>query len=96
MSHGGLNRARSWKRRIQPKEAYSSPGLLYSESCENAWLQRLSASSGPQFRSVSRFPLNLQVCQELRWTARRVLGYYFPDQLRVDMFVIFSPTLRWQ
>ncbi len=32
MSHGGLKRARSWKRRIQPKEAYSSPGLLYSES----------------------------------------------------------------
>ncbi len=31
MSHGGLTRARSWKRRIQPKEAYSSPGLLYSE-----------------------------------------------------------------
>src|ERR1700730_16903335 len=31
MSHGGLKRARSWKRRIQPKEAYSSPGLLYSE-----------------------------------------------------------------
>ena len=33
MSHGGLKRARSWKRRIQPKEAYSSPGLLYSEAC---------------------------------------------------------------
>ncbi len=32
MSHGGLKRARSWKRRIQPKEAYSSPGLLYSET----------------------------------------------------------------
>jgi len=32
MSHGGLTRARSWKRRIQPKEAYSSPGLLYSEN----------------------------------------------------------------
>ena len=31
MSLGGLKRARSWKRRIQPKEAYSSPGLLYSE-----------------------------------------------------------------
>jgi hypothetical protein len=31
MSHGGLKRARSWKRRIQPKEAYSSSGLLYSE-----------------------------------------------------------------
>src|SRR6266568_1581246 len=31
MSHGGLKRARSWKRRIQPKEACSSPGLLYSE-----------------------------------------------------------------
>ena len=28
MSHGGLTRARSWKWRIQPKEAYSSPGLL--------------------------------------------------------------------
>jgi len=36
MSHGGLKRARSWKRRIQPKEAYSSPGLLYSEAGENA------------------------------------------------------------
>jgi len=36
MSHGGLTRARSWKRRIQPKEAYSSPGLLYSEVCANA------------------------------------------------------------
>ena len=32
MSHGGLKRARSWKQRIQPKEAYSSPGLLYSEA----------------------------------------------------------------
>jgi len=31
MSHGGLKRAQSWKQRIQPKEAYSSPGLLYSE-----------------------------------------------------------------
>jgi hypothetical protein len=31
MSHGGLNRARSWKRRIQPKKAYSSSGLLYSD-----------------------------------------------------------------
>jgi len=30
-SHGGLKRARSWKRWIQPKKAYSSPGLLYSE-----------------------------------------------------------------
>jgi hypothetical protein len=29
-----LTGARSWKRRIQPKEAYSSPGLLYSESCD--------------------------------------------------------------
>jgi hypothetical protein len=36
MSHGGLKRARSWKQRIQPKEAYSSPGLLYSETCANA------------------------------------------------------------
>jgi hypothetical protein len=36
MSHGGLKRARSWKRRIQPKEAYSSPGLLYSEAGENS------------------------------------------------------------
>ena len=36
MSHGGLKRARSWKRRIQPKEAYSSPGLLYSETCAMA------------------------------------------------------------
>jgi hypothetical protein len=31
MCHGGLNRARSWKRRIQPKKAYSSSGLLYSD-----------------------------------------------------------------
>ena len=38
MSHGGLKRARSWKRRIQPKEAYSSPGLLYSEVSVNAWV----------------------------------------------------------
>jgi|ERR1700677_4625140 hypothetical protein len=37
MSHGGLTRARSWKRRIQPKEAYSSPGLLYSEAFANAF-----------------------------------------------------------
>jgi hypothetical protein len=36
MSHGGLKRARSRKRRIQPKEAYSSPGLLYSEACDMA------------------------------------------------------------
>jgi len=36
MSHGGLKRARSWKRRIQPKEAYSSPGLLYSEAWAGA------------------------------------------------------------
>jgi hypothetical protein len=35
MSHGGLKRARSWKRRIQTTEAYSSPGLLYSEACVN-------------------------------------------------------------
>jgi hypothetical protein len=41
MSHGGLKRARSWKRRIQPKEAYSSPGLLYSEgpARSRGWLQ---------------------------------------------------------
>ena len=39
MSYGGLKRARSWKRRIQPKEAYSSPGLLYSESCDNCFRQ---------------------------------------------------------
>ena len=32
MNHGGLKRARSRKRRIQPKKAYSSSGLLYSES----------------------------------------------------------------
>ena len=31
MNHGGLKRARSGKRRIQPKKAYSSSGLLYSE-----------------------------------------------------------------
>jgi hypothetical protein len=39
MSHGGLKRARSWKRRIQriqPKDAYSSPGFLYSEACAKA------------------------------------------------------------
>jgi hypothetical protein len=36
MSHGGLKRARSWKQRIQPKEAYSSPGLLYSEAYDIA------------------------------------------------------------
>ena len=42
MSHGGLNRARSWKRRIQPKKAYRSPGLLYSESGEKACLHQLS------------------------------------------------------
>ena len=42
MSLGGLKRARSWKRRIQPKEAYSSPGLLYSEACEMACWQQLS------------------------------------------------------
>ena len=44
MSHGGLKRARSWKRRIQPKEAYSSPGLL-SERCP----------SGPQRYSAHPF-----------------------------------------
>ena len=33
MNHGGLKRARSRKRRIQPKKAYSSSGLLYSENC---------------------------------------------------------------
>jgi hypothetical protein len=42
MSHGGLKRARSWKRRIQPKEAYSSPGLLYSETCAMGILQQLA------------------------------------------------------
>jgi hypothetical protein len=31
MSHGGLKRARNWKRWIRPKNTYSSPGLLYSE-----------------------------------------------------------------
>jgi hypothetical protein len=46
MSHGGLKRARSWKRRIQPKEAYSSPGLLYSEAGENAWLRQSLRPSG--------------------------------------------------
>jgi len=35
-----LKRARSWKRRIQPKEAYSSPGLLYSETCAMASLEK--------------------------------------------------------
>jgi hypothetical protein len=43
MSHDGLKRARSWKRRIQPKEAYSSPGLLYSEASANACSQPLTA-----------------------------------------------------
>ena len=43
MRHGGLKRARSWKRRIQPKEAYSSPGLLYSEDCDIACFRQLSA-----------------------------------------------------
>lgn len=33
MNHGGPKRARSWKRRIQPRNAYRSPGLLYSERC---------------------------------------------------------------
>ena len=32
LSHGGLNRARNWKRWIRPKNAYSSTRLLYSES----------------------------------------------------------------
>ena len=41
MSHGGLKRARSWKRRIQPKEAYSSPGLLYSEACVKAFYEKV-------------------------------------------------------
>src|SRR5271169_6499566 len=40
MSHGGLKRARSWKRRLPPKEAYRSPGLLYSESCDNAFHEK--------------------------------------------------------
>ena len=31
LSHGGLKRARSCKRWIRPKKAYSSRGLLYSE-----------------------------------------------------------------
>jgi len=44
MSHGGLKRARSWKRRIQPKEAYSSPGLLYSESCDMAGFRQRQTS----------------------------------------------------
>ena len=29
--HGGPKRARSWKRRTQPRKAYSPSGLLYSE-----------------------------------------------------------------
>jgi hypothetical protein len=29
--HGGPKRARSWKRRIQPRQTYSLLGLLYSE-----------------------------------------------------------------
>jgi hypothetical protein len=29
--HGGPKRARSWKRRTQPRKTYSLPGLLYSE-----------------------------------------------------------------
>ena len=32
LSHGGLNRARNWKRWIRPKKTYSSTRLLYSES----------------------------------------------------------------
>ena len=32
-SHGGLKRARNWKRWIQPKKTYSFAGLLYSERC---------------------------------------------------------------
>jgi hypothetical protein len=43
MSHGGLKQARSWKRRIQPKEVYSSPGLLYSEACALAWFRQLTS-----------------------------------------------------
>jgi hypothetical protein len=54
MSDGGLKRARSWKRRIQPKEAYSSPGLLYSESCDNACLQQPSRPCRPRDAKKSR------------------------------------------
>jgi hypothetical protein len=54
MSHGGLTRARSWKRRLQPKEAYSSPGLLYSESCDNAWFQQLALTENQGERKISR------------------------------------------
>ena len=60
MSHGGLKRARSWKRRIQPKEAYSSPGLLYSEACANGLLAtvepRVTYPNGRLFCLVTRSP----------------------------------------
>ena len=61
MSHGGLKRARSWKQRIQPKDAYSSPGLLYSETCANA------CSTTDDFRfaaSLDRKRLGADFCAE--------------------------------
>ena len=53
MSHHGLKRTRRWKRRRQPKEAYSLPGLLYSETCAKAiWFRQSSVIlriSSPSF-----------------------------------------------
>jgi integrase len=56
MSHGGLKRARSWKRRIQPKEAYSSSGLLYSEAGESGVIREEDdITYGPEGEAVKRF-----------------------------------------
>jgi len=46
-SHGGLTRARNWKRWKQPKNTYSSPALLYSE-------YRQSAPRGSTTRTLLR------------------------------------------
>jgi len=54
MSHGGLKRARSWKRRTQPKEAYSSPGLLYSEG---SWHESLVHPALRLITAHTRLPL---------------------------------------
>jgi hypothetical protein len=40
-----LKRARSWTRRIKPKEAYSSPGLPYSEACGITCLRQVEAEA---------------------------------------------------